>query len=202
MPWQPCTFVVGIKGWSQKRWGKFSTTRDSSSPSTLRSWECSLRSGSQPVDVTSYSHRPPALTSEQIDHLVWFCDSQKLQSRANQHRRGKNWQSTRLGVNVSYSTVQRYLHDKRLSSQEMRTKKDGFRKTDEELAKETCDWVKQQHTEKRLDGLGASLDFTFTSHRTDQQRTLGPKGRVPEKQRQNSWTYELYLNLWVERWTK
>ena len=68
----------------------------------------------------------------------------------------------------------------------MRTKKSGYTKTDAELAKELRDWVKQQQTKKKLDGLVESLDFTFTSHRTARRYTWGLWGLGTPRKRQIS----------------
>ena len=78
----------------------FSMTGHDLPKPTLRNWELSLRPGNLPVDVSTHEHPRPALTSEQVNHLVGFVIHKNFNREQVYIEEARDWLSTRFGINL------------------------------------------------------------------------------------------------------
>lgn len=88
----------------------------------------------------------------------------------------KDWIQETFGIALSRTTVWTYLHELGFSSRKMSVKSRGFTKTDGQLATECVTWIQEQRKAGRINGLTASIDFTYTSHRNDHVRGFVLRG--------------------------
>ena len=71
-----------------------------------------------------------------------------------------------FGVGMSPSSARNYLIILGFARKVAQTKTSGF-SVDVDALVEMCAWVEQRRRNGELDELVASVDFTFTGHRTD-----------------------------------
>ena len=151
--------------------------------STLRTWEARLRSHLPAVDYTTIQGRPKALSEEQekllVGHAVHM-NSRKLEFHG---KTAAAFLDQHFGLHVTPRTASTYLTDAGFSSRLAMTRAKGYTKTVDELALEITDWISDRRKERTFAGLCASVDFTFTSHRTARQRTYSPRGGQAPKLR-------------------
>jgi hypothetical protein len=74
-----------------------------------------------------------------------------------------------------------YLHSLGFSSKVSQTKTSGFTVDVDALAKMMLEWKRERQRARDLKGLLASVDFTFTGHRTDRRVTYAPAGGAQPK---------------------
>ena len=86
-----------------------------------------------------------------------------------------------LGVSTSNSSARNYLTNLGFSSKVAQTKTNGYSIDVDALVKMMCEWVDERRSDGDLDGLVASIDFTFTGHRTDRVSTYAPIGGAQPK---------------------
>lgn len=82
----------------------------------------------------------------------------------------------KLRIELSETTILRYLTENGFSSRLMNVRTSGFLFTDLELAEMIIEWVKEARAGGWLKGLHCSIDFTFTGHRKDSLRTYSIRG--------------------------
>ena len=86
-----------------------------------------------------------------------------------------------FGVELSHTTAHDYLHALGFSSKVSQAKTAGFTVDIDELAQMMFEWKSERQREGDLKGLVASVDFTFTGHRTDRRVTYAPAGGAQPK---------------------
>jgi transposase len=86
-----------------------------------------------------------------------------------------------FGVELAPSTAHDYLHALGFSSKVSQSKTSGFTVDVDALAKMMFEWKSERHREGDLKRLIASVDFTFTGHRTDRRVSFAPAGGAQPK---------------------
>ena len=81
-----------------------------------------------------------------------------------------------FGVGMSPSSAHNYLINLGFARKVAQTKTSGFSVDVDALVEMMCAWVEQRRRNGELDELVASVDFTFTGHRTDRISTYAPVG--------------------------
>lgn len=84
--------------------------------------------------------------------------------------------SSVLGVELGRTTGHDYLHRLGFSSRVSQKKASGYTIDVDTLAKMMFEWKRNRRRAGDLGGLLASVDFTFTGHRTDRWVTFAPVG--------------------------
>ena len=88
-----------------------------------------------------------------------------------------------FGVDMPRSSAHEYLHSLGFSSKVSQVKTSGFTVDVDTLSKMMFDWTQERHRLGDLQGLVASVDFTFTGHRTDRRLSYAPAGGAQPKSR-------------------
>jgi transposase len=99
-------------------------------------------------------------------------DSNQLVSLASFSK----FSASAFGVELGLTTAHDYLHALGFSSRVSQRKTSGFTVDVDALAKMMFEWKRQRQRAGDLNGLVASVDFTFTGHRTDRRVTYAPTG--------------------------
>ena len=86
-----------------------------------------------------------------------------------------------LGVQLAQTTAHDYLHALGFSSKVSQAKTSGFTVDVDALAKMMFEWKSERQRAGDLKGLLASVDFTFTGHRTDRRVSYAPAGGAQPK---------------------
>lgn len=86
-----------------------------------------------------------------------------------------------FGVELAQTTAHDYLHALGFSSKISQVKTSGFTVDVDALAKMMFEWKRERQREGDLKGLLASVDFTFTGHRTDRRVSYAPAGGAQPK---------------------
>ena len=86
-----------------------------------------------------------------------------------------------FGVELAPTTAHDYLHALGFSSKVSQVKTCGFTVDVDALAKMMFEWKSERQRAGDLKGLLASVDFTFTGHRTDRRVTYAPAGGAQPK---------------------
>jgi transposase len=86
-----------------------------------------------------------------------------------------------LGVEMPRSSAHEYLHALGFSSKVSQVKTRGFTVDVDTLAAMMFDWKRNRERAGDLKGLLASVDFTFTGHRTDRRLSYAPSGGAQPK---------------------
>ena len=86
-----------------------------------------------------------------------------------------------FGVKLAQTTAHDYLHALGFSSKVSQVKTSGFTVDVDTLAKMMFEWKSERQRAGDLKGLLASVDFTFTGHRTDRRVTYAPAGGAQPK---------------------
>ena len=94
-----------------------------------------------------------------------------------------------LGVDMPRSSAHEYLHALGFSSKVSQVKTSGFTVDVDTLSKMMFDWKQERQRMGDLRGLLASIDFTFTGHRTDRRLSYAPSGGAQPKSRAASSQY-------------
>lgn len=88
-----------------------------------------------------------------------------------------------FGIELAQSTSHAYLHALGFSSKVSQVKTSGFTVDVETLSKMMFDWKCERQRAGDLQGLVASVDFTFTGHHTDRRMSYAPAGGAQPKSR-------------------
>jgi len=86
-----------------------------------------------------------------------------------------------FGVELGQTTAHDYLHALGFSSKVLQAKTSGFTIDVDALAKMMFEWKSERQRGGDLKGLMASVDFTFTGHRTDRRVTYALAGGAQPK---------------------
>ena len=123
----------------------------------------------------------PLLDTEQRELAVgWVLfqnDSNQIVSLASFSKFCKS----AFGVELAQTTAHDYLHALGFSSKILQAKTSGFTVDIEAFAKMMFEWKRERQIEGDLKGLMASVDFTFTGHRTDRRLSYAPTGGAQPK---------------------
>jgi hypothetical protein len=84
--------------------------------------------------------------------------------------------SLAFGVHLGKTTAHDYLHNLGFSSHVSQVRSHGFTIDVDTLSKMMFEWKRDRAREGDLRGLMASVDFTFTGHRTDRRLSFAPIG--------------------------
>lgn len=84
-------------------------------------------------------------------------------------------------LDMSNSSARNYLIDLGFASKVAQTKTIGFSIDVDALVEMMCEWVEERRSDGDLDKLVASVDFTFTGHRTDRVSSYAPVGGAQPK---------------------
>ena len=127
------------------------------------------------------SGSPPLLDDDQREiaagWVLFQNDSNQMVSIAS----FSNFCATAFGVTLSQGTAHNYLHALGLSSKVSQVKNNGFTIDIDTLSKMMFDWKCERQFAGDLDGLLASVDFTFTGHRSEQRLSYTPAGGAQPK---------------------
>lgn len=91
--------------------------------------------------------------------------------------------SSAFGVDLGKTTVHDYLHNLGFSSHVSQVKTGGFTIDVETLSTMMLEWKRGRARAGDFKGLVASVDFTFTGHRTDRRVSFAPVGGGQPKSR-------------------
>ena len=86
-------------------------------------------------------------------------------------------------VDLSHGSAINYLHNAGFSSKLTQSKTTGYCIDVDTLAKTMFEWVEARRRTGELDGLMASIDFTYTGHRADRRTSYAPSGGSQPKTR-------------------
>jgi len=86
-----------------------------------------------------------------------------------------------LGVEMPRSSAHEYLYALGFSSKMSQVKTSGFTVDVDTLSTMMWDWKRERQRAGDLQGLLASVDFTFTGHRTDRRQSYAPTGGAQPK---------------------
>ena len=86
-----------------------------------------------------------------------------------------------MGVDMPRSSAHEYLHALGFSSKVSQVKTSGYTVDVDTLSKMMFDWKRERQRAGDLQGLVASVDFTFTGHRTDRRLSYAPAGGAQPK---------------------
>jgi transposase len=143
---------------------------------TIQTWLSTMKSQRVALKEQSNAGRPFALSVEQENLVVGYVLDKNHKREQCTLRAVAAFAKHQFGFTVSNATIQRTLCGLGFSSQTMKLKARGFTKTNEQLGQEVLDWVMEMRKTKKLKGLFGSIDFTFTSHRTDVHKTYSATG--------------------------
>ncbi len=86
-----------------------------------------------------------------------------------------------MGVDMPRSSAHEYLHALGFSSKVSQVKTSGYTVDVDTLSKMMFNWKRERQRAGDLQGLVASVDFTFTGHRTDRRLSYAPAGGAQPK---------------------
>lgn len=138
--------------------------------------------------VYDYTQSGSVFSPEKATGAVPLLDAEQQEVAAgwvlieNDERRPVSVESFRrfcnesLGVGMSNSSARNYLTNLGFASKVAGTKTIGFTVDVDSLVEMMCHWVEERRGDGDLDELVASVDFTFTGHRTDRVSSYAPVG--------------------------
>ena len=123
----------------------------------------------------------PLLDDEQCEIAAGWVLSQNDSNQAVSLASFSKFCASAFGVRVAQTTAYDYLHALGFSSKISQLKTSGFTVDVDTLAKMMFEWKSERQRAGDLKGLLASVDFTFTGHRTDRRVTYAPAGGAQPK---------------------
>jgi transposase len=140
------------------------------SESQLDRWVARISAGEAAVSTTKATRPLAHLTREQRDIAGGWILSQNLHGTPVHLSNYNKFCNKQFGQMPSNQTASRYLAEDGFSYQTMQRKTKGFIVDVLSQRRQLWDWVQTQRNEGIFDihrGLIASIDFTFTGHRTE-----------------------------------
>lgn len=116
------------------------------------------------------------LNSEQSEIAAGWVLSQNDSNQVVSLASFSNFCSSILGVELGQTTVHDYLHRLGFSSKVSQVKTSGFTIDVDTLSEMMFEWKCNRKRAGDLQGISASVDFTFTGHRTDRRVSYAPVG--------------------------
>lgn len=123
----------------------------------------------------------PLLDEEQCEIAAGWALSQSDSNQVVSLTSFSNFCASAFGVELGQTTAHDYLHALGFSSKVSQVKTSGFTLDVDALAKMMFEWKSERQCAGDLKGLLASVDFTFTGHRTDRRVTYAPAGGAQPK---------------------
>jgi transposase len=123
----------------------------------------------------------PLLDDEQCEIAAGWVLSQNDSNHAVSLASFSTFCASAFGVEIAQTTAHDYLHALGFSSKVSQVKTSGFTVDVDALAKMMFEWKSERQRAGDLKGLLASIDFTFTGHRTDRRVTYAPTGGAQPK---------------------
>lgn len=123
----------------------------------------------------------PLLNDEQCEIAAGWVLSQNDANQVVSLASFAKFCASAFGVELAQTTAHGYLHALGFSSKVSQVKTSGFTVDVDALAKMMFEWKSERQRTGDLQGLLASVDFTFTGHRTDRRVTYAPAGGAQPK---------------------
>ncbi len=123
----------------------------------------------------------PLLDDEQCEIAAGWVLSQNDSNQVVSLASFSTFCKSALGVDMPRSSAHEYLHALGFSSKVSQVKTSGFTVDVDMLSTMMFDWKRERQRVGDLQGLVASVDFTFTGHRTDRRLSYAPAGGVQPK---------------------
>lgn len=149
--------------------------------SSLDRWICAHISNVSIFTVEKGSGAPPLLDDDQREIAAGWVLSQNDSNQRVSIASFSNFCATAFGVTLSQGTSHNYLHALGFSSKVSQVKNSGFTVDIDTLSMMMFDWKCERQRAGDLKGLLASVDFTFTGHRTDRRLSDAPAGGAQPK---------------------
>lgn len=149
------------------------------SESQLDRWVARINAGDTAVFSTKMSGASVHLMREQRDIAGGWLLSQNLRGISVHLSDYRNFCDEHFGRLLSKATVSRYLKEDGFSYRAMQSKTKGFTVDIVSLRRQLWDWVQTQRKEGLFNiqrSLLASIDFTFTGHRTERNSSFASQG--------------------------
>lgn len=127
------------------------------------------------------SGKMPLLDDEQCEIAAGWVLSQNDSNQTVSLNSFSEFCSSAFGVELARTTAHDYLHALGFSSKVSQMKTNGFSVDVDALTKMMYEWKCERHRAGDLKGLLASVDFTFTGHRTDRRVSYAPAGGAQPK---------------------
>jgi transposase len=123
----------------------------------------------------------PLLDNEQCEIAAGWVLSQNDSNQAVSLTSFSKFCSSAFGVKLAQTTAHDYLHALGFTSKVSQMKTNGFTVDVDTLSKMMFEWRNERQRTGDLKRLLASVDFTFTGHRTDRRVTYAPTGGAQPK---------------------
>ena len=123
----------------------------------------------------------PLLDDEQCEIAAGWVLSQNDSNQVVSLASFSKFCASAFGVELAQTTAHDYLHALGFSSKVSQAKTSGFTIDVDALAKMMFAWKSERQRAGDLKGLVASVDFTFTGHRTDRRVSYAPAGGAQPK---------------------
>ena len=123
----------------------------------------------------------PLLDEEQCEIVAGWVLSRNDSNQVVSLASFSEFCASAFGVELAQTTAHDYLHALGFSSKVSQVKTSGFTVDIDALAKMMFAWKSERQRAGDLKGLLASVDFTFTGHRTDRRLTYAPAGGAQPK---------------------
>jgi len=164
---------------------------------TFDRWLARLRGEGSAVSSSKGSGRPPSLTDEQLRRLVGFVLAENARNNEVHLADAVAFLKRSFDLDVVERTALTYLNANGFACHVTQTKSSGYQLSESTLAEIGCSWIRSMRKSKFFDvadDMLCSVDFTFTSHRTDRRTTISPVGSPQPK---NSMQISKYTNCIV-----
>ena len=153
------------------------------SKSSLDRWIYAHVSNASIFTAEKGSGAPPLLDEDQCEIAAGWVLSQNDSNQMVSVASFSNFCTTAFGATLSQGTSHNYLHALGFSSKVSQIKNSGFITDIDTLSKMMFDWKCERQLAGDLQGLLASVDFTFTGHRSDRRLSYAPSGGAQPKSR-------------------
>jgi len=169
------------RGWKRKDFLLFlSESGYSITPRSLNNWTAALNTHESVIIETCGAGRPSSLSEEEIQILAGFIFDQNEKNIEVHLSTAQNFIFNSFGIHVAQSTVHGYLKALGISSKVCGTRTSGFQLDQSNLCILAHEWIRTAQIHCKPSQL-CSVDFTFTSHRSDRRVTYGLRGTSQPK---------------------
>lgn len=149
--------------------------------SSLDRWVHAHSSTGSIFTAEKASGAAPLLDNEQCEIAAGWVLSQNDSNQVVSLASFSKFCESAFGVGLAQTTAHHYLHALGFSSKVSQVKTSGFTVDVDALAKMMFEWKSERQRAGDLKGLVASVDFTFTGHRTDRRVSYAPAGGAQPK---------------------
>lgn len=151
------------------------STGYSVSGSQLDRWVARLDTTGQAIIPEKKSGAPPSLTREQKDAISGWILNENAFGRIVSLTAYRDYALGHFHVELSAGTASNYLSEDGFAYRLVQQKGKSFDVDVAKLRRDLWNWVQLQNFRVRKDRL-ASIDFTFTGHRTERRSGFAPRG--------------------------